>query len=56
MLLDLMDSFYSAHLAMHFAYWALPVPGCDDAIIDPATGEVLYVLGFGGFTVTFAGL
>ena len=52
LLLDLVDSPYGAHMAVHFAYWALPIPGCDDLIIDPTTfGEIVYVPRVGGFPV-----
>jgi hypothetical protein len=35
--LDIIDSLYDAHMVVHFTYWALPIPGCSDLIIDPAT-------------------
>jgi hypothetical protein len=45
-----MDSPYGAHMVVHFAYWALPIPRCDDLIIDPATfGDIVYVPRVGGF-------
>jgi hypothetical protein len=46
-----MDSPYDAYMAMHFAYWALIVLGCDDLIIDSVTfGEIVHVLRVGGFS------
>jgi len=50
LLLDLINSPYFAHMVVHFASWTLPIPRCDDLIIEPATfRDIVYVPGIGGF-------
>jgi hypothetical protein len=50
LLLNLMDSPYNAHMAVHFACWTLPIPRCDDLIIGATTfGYIVYVPNVGGF-------
>ena len=41
LLLNLMDSPYNAHMAVHFACWTLPIPRCDDLIIGATTLDTL---------------
>jgi hypothetical protein len=50
LLLNLMDSPYSAHMAVHISNWTVPIPRCDDLIISATTfGYIVYVPRVGGF-------
>jgi hypothetical protein len=52
LLLDLTDSPCDEHMAVSFDYWALPVPGCDDLVIDsPTFGDIVSIPRVGGFLV-----
>ena len=52
LLMNLMDSPYNAHMAVHFSCWSLPIPRCGDLIIGATTfGYIVYVPKVGGFPV-----